>query len=35
VNPDAVAIAVEAGLMLGAAYVATGSLWLPTGLHVD
>jgi uncharacterized protein len=29
----AVAIAVEAGLMLGAAYVATRSLWLPIGLH--
>jgi membrane protease YdiL (CAAX protease family) len=30
----AVAIAVEAGLMLGAAFVATGSLWLPIGLHL-
>lgn len=30
----AVAIAVEAGLMLGAAFVATGSLWLPVGLHL-
>ncbi|EGX55508.1 abortive infection protein [Streptomyces zinciresistens K42] len=29
----ALAIAVEAGLMLGAAYVATGALWLPIGLH--
>jgi membrane protease YdiL (CAAX protease family) len=29
----ALAIAVEAGLMLGAAYVATRSLWLPIGLH--
>lgn len=39
VNPGAtlwgaIAIAVEAGLMLGAAYVATGSLWLPIGLHI-
>ncbi|MFE7166779.1 CPBP family intramembrane glutamic endopeptidase [Streptomyces sp. NPDC057616] len=37
-NPDAtlwgaLAIAVEAGGMLGAAYVATRSLWLPIGLH--
>lgn len=37
-NPGAtlwgvLAIAVEAGLMLGAAYVATGSLWLSIGLH--
>lgn len=37
-NPDAtlwgaLAIAIEAGLMLGAAYVATGSLWLSIGLH--
>ncbi|MFG2786960.1 CPBP family intramembrane glutamic endopeptidase [Streptomyces sp. NPDC048419] len=37
-NPDAtlwgaVAIAIEAGGMLGAAYVATRSLWLPIGLH--
>ena len=30
----AVAIAVEAGLMLGAAFVATRSLWLPIGLHL-
>jgi membrane protease YdiL (CAAX protease family) len=30
----ALAIAVEAGLMLGAAYVATRSLWLPIGLHL-
>ena len=29
----AVAIAIEAGGMLGAAYVATRSLWLPIGLH--
>lgn len=29
----AVAIAIEAGLMLGAAYLATGSLWLAIGLH--
>ncbi|MFD9321186.1 CPBP family intramembrane glutamic endopeptidase [Streptomyces sp. NPDC060053] len=39
VNPDAtvwgaLAIAVEGGLMLGAAYVATRSLWLPIGLHL-
>ncbi|PYG02284.1 hypothetical protein SAMN05216184_101756 [Georgenia satyanarayanai] len=39
VNPSAslwgaTAIAVEAGLMLGAAYVATRSLWLPIGLHL-
>jgi len=38
-NPDAtlwgaVAIAVEAGMMLGAAFVATRSLWLPIGLHL-
>ena len=37
-NPDATlwgaaAIAIEAGGMLGAAYVATRSLWLPIGLH--
>lgn len=30
----AVAIAVEAGLMLGAAYAVTGSLWLPIGIHL-
>jgi CAAX protease family protein len=30
----ALAIAAEAGLLLGAAYVATRSLWLPIGLHV-
>lgn len=30
----ALAIAVEAGLMLGAAYVATRSLWLPIGVHL-
>ena len=30
----ALAIAVEAGLMLGAAYVATRSLWLPIGIHL-
>ncbi|WP_314221778.1 CPBP family intramembrane glutamic endopeptidase [Streptomyces zaehneri] len=39
VNPDAtvwgaLAIAVEGGLMLGAAYAATRSLWLPIGLHL-
>lgn len=38
INPEAtlwgaVAIAVEAGGMLGAAYVATRKLWLPIGLH--
>lgn len=38
-NPDftlwgALAIAVEAGFMLGAAYAATRSLWLPIGLHL-
>jgi hypothetical protein len=37
-NPDAtvwgaLAIAIEAGGMLGAAYVATRTLWLPIGLH--
>lgn len=30
----AFSIAVEAGLMLGAVYVATRSLWLPIGLHL-
>ncbi len=39
VNPNAtiwgaVAIAIEAGGMLGAAYVATRTLWLPIGLHL-
>ncbi|MFK0114719.1 lysostaphin resistance A-like protein [Streptomyces sp. NPDC090994] len=39
VNPEAtvwgaLAIAVEAGLMLGAAYAATRSLWVPIGLHL-
>ena len=29
----AIAIAIEAGAMLAAAYVATRSLWLPIGLH--
>lgn len=38
VNPHATlwgafAVAIEAGGMLGAAYVATRSLWLPIGLH--
>jgi membrane protease YdiL (CAAX protease family) len=38
-NPGAtvwggLAIAVEAGLMLGAAYIATRALWLPIGLHL-
>ncbi|MER6526800.1 type II CAAX endopeptidase family protein [Streptomyces sp. NPDC001508] len=39
INPDAtiwgaLAIAVEAGLMFGAVYAATRSLWLPIGLHL-
>jgi uncharacterized protein len=39
VNPDAsvvgaLAIAIEAGLMLGAGYAATRSLWLPIGIHL-
>jgi membrane protease YdiL (CAAX protease family) len=39
INPHAtlwgaIAIAIEAGLMLGAAYSATRSLWLPIGLHL-
>ncbi|MFD6335556.1 CPBP family intramembrane glutamic endopeptidase [Streptomyces niveus] len=39
VNPEATlwgafAIAVEAGLLLAAAYAATRSLWLPIGLHL-
>ena len=39
VNPGAslwgaVAVAVEAGLILGAAYLLTGSLWLAIGLHL-
>lgn len=39
INPGATlwtgtAIAVEAGLMLGAAYLVTRSLWLPIGLHL-
>ena len=37
-NPNAtlfssVAIAIEAGILLGAAYAASGSLWLPIGIH--
>jgi uncharacterized protein len=37
-NPNAtlfssIAIAIEAGLLLGAAFMATRSLWLPIGLH--
>jgi membrane protease YdiL (CAAX protease family) len=37
-NPNAtlvagLAIAIEAGLLLGAAYQATGRLWMPIGLH--
>jgi membrane protease YdiL (CAAX protease family) len=39
VNPAAtlgssLAIALEAGVLLGAAYAASGRLWLPIGLHV-
>ncbi|KAA9130219.1 CPBP family intramembrane glutamic endopeptidase [Microbacterium caowuchunii] len=39
INPGAtlwgaVAIAIEAGLLLGAAYTVTGSLWFPIGLHL-
>lgn len=39
VNPQAtawgaIAIAIEAGCMLAAAYAATRSLWLPIGLHI-
>lgn len=39
VNPGAgvwgaVAIALEAGVMLGAAYAATRTLWLPIGIHI-
>jgi hypothetical protein len=39
VNPNAtawgaVAVAIEAGGLLGAAYVATRTLWLPMGLHL-
>jgi uncharacterized protein len=30
----ALAIAIEAGLMLGAAYAATRTLWLPIGIHL-
>lgn len=38
-NPGAtvsssLAIALEAGILLGAAYAATGRLWLPIGLHL-
>ena len=38
VNPDAsiwtsVAITIEAGLLLGAAYSFSGNLWLPIGIH--
>lgn len=38
INPGAtyatsLAIALEAGVLLGAAYAATGRLWLPIGLH--
>lgn len=37
-NPGAslwssIAIAIEAGLLLGAAYQYSGSLWLPIGIH--
>jgi membrane protease YdiL (CAAX protease family) len=39
VNPGAtlwgaLAVAIEAGLMLGAAFAATGSLWVPIGVHL-
>jgi membrane protease YdiL (CAAX protease family) len=39
INPEitfwgALAITIEAGFMLGAAYAATRSLWLPIGLHL-
>lgn len=30
---SSIAIAIEAGLLLGAAYKYTGSLWLPIGIH--
>jgi membrane protease YdiL (CAAX protease family) len=30
---SAIAVAVEAGTLLGAAYMLTGSLWLPIGIH--
>lgn len=30
---DSIAIAIEAGLLLGAAYKYAGSLWLPIGIH--
>lgn len=30
---SSIAIAIEAGLMLGAAYKASGSLWFPIGIH--
>jgi membrane protease YdiL (CAAX protease family) len=31
---SSLAIALEAGILLGAAYAATGRLWVPIGLHV-
>jgi uncharacterized protein len=31
---SSLAIALEAGILLGASYAATGRLWLPIGLHV-
>ncbi len=31
---SSVAIALEAGILLGAAYAATGRLWVPIGLHM-
>jgi len=31
---SALAIAIEAGILLGAAYAATRSLWLPIGIHI-
>src|ERR1039457_1991661 len=30
---SALAVAIEAGILLGAAYAASGSLWLPIGIH--
>jgi hypothetical protein len=37
-NPDAtwlsaLAVAIEAGLLLGLAFLASGTLWLPIGIH--
>src|ERR1019366_4873664 len=30
---SALAVAIEAGILLGAAYAASGALWLPIGIH--